>query len=93
MAVIFSEITQVDFRLAKSGLQGGKDGATPTSEIGFEAERYDGDVPKNEILSKITQLIGSVAAPHLWVLGATVEVGVQLVDTITAGARKMALGC
>lgn len=92
LAVIFSKIAQVDFRLAKSGLQGGKDGSTSGSDISFEAKRYDGDIPKNEVLSKITQLIGSSTRPRLWVLGATVEVGAQLVDAIEAAVTQTGLG-
>lgn len=91
LAVIFSAIAHQDFRRAKSGQQGGKDGSTPASEITFEAKRYDNAIPKNEVLSKITQLIAGASPPNLWVLGATVEVGAQLVETLEAATQKVGI--
>lgn len=91
LSVIFTKIAQVDFRLAKAGLQGGKDGSTLSTGISFEAKRYDGPIPKNEVLSKLPQLISNGAPPKLWILGATVEVGTQLADTLMIASDKLGL--
>lgn len=94
LAVILGKIAQQDFRLAKSGLQHGKDGETLSSanHISFEGKRYDAAIPNNEVHSKITQLIGSATPPDLWVLGATVEAGTQMLEPMQAAATKNGIG-
>lgn len=62
------------------------------AEIGFEAKRYDGTIPKKDVLYKIAQLIGSARPPALWVLGATVEVGTQLNDELQAAISQTGIG-
>tara|TARA_R110000868_G_scaffold352856_2_gene614101 strand:- start:187 stop:4839 length:4653 start_codon:yes stop_codon:yes gene_type:complete len=91
LARVLSTISGQDFRLAKSGLQFGKDGETLAStspHISFEAKLYTGDIPATEVHGKITQLIGSSAPPDIWVLGATVEAGTQLLDPMQSAAEK-----
>ena len=89
LAAVLSEICGQDFRLAKSGLQNGKDGATSAADgnhISFEGKLYKTKINDNEVLTKITRLIGSSAPPDLWVLGATVEVSTQLLDSMQPAA-------
>lgn len=91
LARVLSKISGQDFRLAKSGLQLGKDGETLASaslHISFEAKLYNGDIPAIDVHGKITQLIGSSAPPDIWVLGATVEAGTQLLDPMQSAAEK-----
>lgn len=94
LAVILSKITGQDFRLAKSGLQNGKDGETLASDnhISFEAKRYDSKLNDNEVLTKITRLIGSSSPPDVWVLGATIEVSTQLLEPMQKAAAKNGIG-
>jgi hypothetical protein len=90
MAVVLSRITGHDFSLAKSGSQLGKDGsaiASPLS-ISFEGKRYDNKIDDNDILTKITQLAASDTPPEIWILGATVEVSTQTMETAEAAARQ-----
>lgn len=95
LARVLGRISGQDFRLAKSGLQNGKDGATAATvgnHVAFEGKRYDTSIDATDVQAKITQLIASLSPPDLWVLGATVEVGAQLVDTIQSAAAKNGIG-
>lgn len=95
LATVLSKISGQDFRLAKSGLQNGKDGATSATAgnyISFEAKRYDTKINDNEVLTKITRLIGSSTPPDLWILGATVEASTQLLDPMQSAATKNGIG-
>lgn len=91
---ILSKITGVPFRLAGSGSQFGLDGkaAYEDDAVCFEGKRYDGDIPRTEVLSKIAELsigIGDKGDVDLWVLGATQRVRAQLADDARAlGARS-----
>ena len=85
------EISGVPFRLAGSGSQFGVDGkpAYEGDAICFEGKRYDGPVPKNEVLSKIAELSISDTETDIWVLGATSQIRSQLADdTRELGAEK-----
>lgn len=76
------EISGVPFRLSGSGPQFGVD-AKPAYEgdtICFEGKRYDGTVPKNEVLSKIAELSITDTETDIWVLGATSQIRSQLAD-------------
>jgi len=76
------EISGVPFRLARSGSQFGVDGmpAYEGDTICFEGKRYDGTVPRNEVLSKIAELSIHGTETDIWVLGATSQIGSQLAD-------------
>lgn len=76
------EITGVPFRLASSGSQFGVDGkATYDGDaICFEGKRYDGTVPRTEVLSKIAELQINDTETDIWVLGATSQISSQLAD-------------
>jgi len=66
------------FRLARSGLQFGRDAATPDAPfaIAMEAKRYTESVPVQELAGKATLAGFSMAdAIDVWVLAATIEVG------------------
>lgn len=81
------EISGVPFRLAGSGSQFGVDGK-PTYEgdaICFEGKRYDGKLPRTEVLSKIAELSITDNEIDIWVLGATSHIRSQLAD----GARSL----
>lgn len=76
------EISGVPFRLAGSGSQFGVDGK-PVYEgdaICFEGKRYDGTVPRTEVLSKIAELSINDTETDIWVLGATSQIMSQLAD-------------
>ncbi|WP_146010333.1 hypothetical protein [Acidimangrovimonas sediminis] len=94
LAVVLGKIARQDFRLAKSGLQNGMDGATFSSGsfISFEAKRYDTTINDNEVLTKITRLIGSSTPPDLWVLGATKGASTQLLEPMKSAAEKNGIG-
>lgn len=76
------EIAGAPFRLACSGSQFGVDGkATYEGDaICFEGKRYDGPIPRSEVLSKIAELSISDTETDIWVLGATSQIGSQLAD-------------
>ena len=89
LAAIFSGITNKPFRLAGSGSQHGKDGSTlGGGGIAFEAKLYTGKLNKNEVLSKLTELIAAHPPPDLWVLGATIEIKTQITDPLTRTTGK-----
>ncbi|WP_156527609.1 hypothetical protein [Bradyrhizobium stylosanthis] len=91
LAVVLEEISGVPFRLAGSGSQFGLDGkaAYQSDGVCFEGKRYDGDIPRTEVLSKIAELtIGDRGDVDLWVLGATKGVRSQLVDDVRELAQK-----
>ncbi len=87
LAVTLTRIANVPFRLAHSGSQFGLDGKTAyaTDGVYFEGKRYDGRIPRADVLSKIAELsIGDKGDVDLWVLGATTGVGSQLTDDVHA---------
>jgi len=90
IGVTLREISGVPFRLASSGSQFGVDGK-PTYEgdaICFEGKRYDGPVPRTEVLSKIAELSINDTGTDIWVLGATSQIGSQLADDARALGAK-----
>lgn len=91
LAVVLTKISGQDFRLARSGMQNGKDGAT-LGAVAFEAKRYDKKIPDDQVLTKVFQVGAAATPPHLWILGATVEVGTQLAGTLTVGAGRLGVG-
>ena len=93
LASIFSAITKRTFRLAGSGSQHGKDGSgtASTGAIAFEAKLYTGAINKNEVLSKLTEILASHPMPDLWVLGATIEMKTQIADPLERATQKMGI--
>ena len=95
VAVAFTEITGIPFRLAGSGSQYGVDGkpAHESDSICFETKRYDGVIPRNEVLSKIAELsIRDGGNTDLWVLGATSSVNSQLADDVRKLGEEKGIG-
>ena len=85
LSATFTEISGVPFRLAGSGSQFGVDGKATYEDdsVCFEGKRYDDQIPRPEVLTKIAELsIGDKGDIDLWVLGATTEVRAQLVDDV-----------
>lgn len=74
------EISGVPFRLAASGSQFGVDGMSTYEgdAISFEGKRYDGRVPREQILYKIAELTLNGTNTDIWVLGATSQIPTQL---------------
>lgn len=94
VSVVLTRLTNIPFRLATSGFQGGIDGDAlfRTDGVSFEAKRYSGDIPRNEVLSKIVDLARNKnTSDRLWVLGATSEVGAQLASALRDTGEKCAI--
>ena len=95
VAVALTEITGIPFRLAGSGSQYGVDGKSAHRRdcISFEAKRYDGGIPRNEVLSKIAALsISDGGNTDLWVLCATSAVRSQLADDVRKLGKENGIG-
>ena len=93
LAVVLGKITGQEFRLAGSGSQHGKDGEalSSTSHLTFEGKLYTGDIPKNEVLSKATEIIGGTQIPDAWIIGATVVVKPQILGPLQNAFEKNAI--
>lgn len=94
LRLVLTKLTDIPFRIAASGLQGGMDGvaAMPTDPVCFEAKRYSKDIPRTEILTKIIDLSRKEsAADRLWILGATSEVSAQLASAVEEIGDKHAI--
>ncbi|SIQ48494.1 hypothetical protein SAMN05421840_101366 [Shewanella morhuae] len=94
LRIVLTNLTGIPFRLSASGLQGGMDGdaAMPSDSICFEAKRYSGDIPRNEVLTKIADLArDNNAADRLWILGATTEVSSQIARDIQEDGDRNAI--
>ena len=96
LAKVLTKICGQVFRLAKSGFQNGKDGetlATASNHISFEAKLYKSKtLDAKDIHSKITSLIASPVPPDVWILGTTIGVSTQLLETIQPAAEKNGIG-
>lgn len=94
LRLVLTNLTGIPFRLAASGLQGGIDGgaAMPGDPVCFEAKRYSGEIHRNEVLTKISDLTRkNSAADRLWILGATTEISTQLAGDIEADGNNNAI--
>jgi len=92
--VVLTALTNIPFRLAASGLQGGMDGdaALRSDDVSFEAKRYSGDIHRNEVLTKIADFARNKDAPdRLWVLGATTEIPTQLASAVQEDGNRHAV--
>ncbi|EPL09079.1 hypothetical protein [Pseudomonas sp. CF150] len=92
--VVLTTLTNIPFRLATSGLQGGLDGdsAFQNDAVCFEAKRYSGRVSRETVVTKIADLSRvSEAADRLWVLAATSEIGTQLAKALQEDGDKNAI--
>jgi hypothetical protein len=78
VALSLSTLTRLEFRLAKSGTQFGRDASTNTYPfaIAMEAKRYSDGLSLEALLGKLANTLrGSGRAIDLWVLAATVPLG------------------
>lgn len=94
LRLVLTNLTDIPFRLAASGLQGGMDGdaAMSSDPVCFEAKRYSGDIHRNEVLVKIADLSKQTSvADRLWILGATTEINTQLASAIEEDGDKHAI--
>ena len=93
MGTVLSEIADVPFRLAGSGLQFGVDGKSTYADDGicFECKRYKNRVSREEIMSKIGELsIGGIDV-ELWVLCATSQIHSQIADEVSEFGKNSAI--
>lgn len=91
LSATLTAISGVPFRLAGSGSQFGVDAeaAYEDDAVCFEAKRYDDQIPRIEVLTKIAELsIADEGDVDLWVLGATTEVRAQLADDVRKLGEK-----
>lgn len=94
LRIVLTKLTDIPFRLAASGLQGGMDGdaVMPEDAICFEAKRYSNEIHRNEVLVKIADLARKKDLPdRLWVLGATTEVSSQLAAAVKEDGDRNAI--
>ncbi len=94
LGAVLEKVAGQPFRLARSGIQAGRDGDTAavTSHISYECKLYTSALSSADVQAKITQLAGSADPPDVWALAATVEAGSQLVGTLQAAATRFGLG-
>jgi hypothetical protein len=86
VATVVADITGLQIRLAKSGSQFGRDASSPRDAfaIAIEAKRYNSGLRLEDLLGKAS--VAGVALggdTDLWILGATSEVGDDVVRNIS----------
>lgn len=94
LRLALTKLTGISFRLASSGLQGGKDGeaAMSSDPVSFEAKLYAGKIDRKDVLVKIADLARKEnAADRLWLLGATTEISTQLAEQVEEDGNKQAI--
>ena len=87
VAATLAALTDLTFRLAKSGSQFGRDASTPNAPfaIAMEAKRYTDSVSLETLTGKAA--VVGLALEHkcdLWVICATSEVGVDADSKLTS---------
>jgi hypothetical protein len=95
LAGVLTDILKVNFVLAKSGSQQGRDGDTPLSDqaIKFEAKLYGDNVPKEQVLSKLAEIAADERGQtDLWILCSTGTVAAQDVETARNFGRQTGVG-
>jgi hypothetical protein len=94
IAAVLGDLTKRSFALASAGSQHGKDGesALDGGDIVFEAKRYDDEVPKDKLYTKILEIAADrTSTTELYVLAATCPISTQYIATLKAGARRFAM--
>src|SRR6202050_112207 len=95
LAVVLTDILNVQFVLAKAGSQRGRDGDSTLSDqaIKFEAKLYNEAVPKQQVLSKLAEISADEQGQtDLWILGATGPVAAQGVQRAKNVGLQMGVG-
>ena len=90
LASVFSELAQLDFRLARAGLQSGKDGEGSDASrlISYEAKLYSGKLDSESVLAKLPHLAATHRTPDVWALATTSECPPQIQTPIEATAER-----
>lgn len=94
MAAVLTELTRRGFAIASSGSQRGRDGqsALDRGVVLFEAKRYDDALPKERILTKITEIAGdSDSITELFIIGSTGPISAQYVSIMQSAARRFGM--
>jgi hypothetical protein len=94
MAAVLTDLTRRSFAIASSGSQRGRDGqsALDRGVVLFEAKRYDGTLPKEKILTKITEIAGDTeSTPELFIVGATGPIWAQHITLMQSAARRFGM--
>lgn len=95
LAAVLTELTNRSFALASAGSQRGKDGqsALDDNAIMFEAKRYDDEVPKDKLYTKVFEIVADPASrkTELFILGATCAISTQHRATLEDGAREFSI--
>lgn len=89
IAQLLSELTELNFRLAKSGYQAGRDLSSrdfKANVIAVETKRYTSATPLNEreLLGEIAQATFETPDLDLWILVTTRDVDAQLYEKLNA---------
>jgi hypothetical protein len=95
MAAVLTDLTKRSFTLASAGSQHGIDGqsALDGGTIVFEAKRYDSDIPKDKIYTKIFEIAGGEnSAIELYVLAATSPISAQYISAMEQECRQFRTG-
>ncbi len=95
LAAVLTEACGQPFRLASSGSQRGRDGdsAFDAGATYFEAKRYEGKIPKQEISAKLAEVIANDQGQvDTWILGATSPVSAQDAMHFRKLAGKFGIG-
>ncbi|WCM23623.1 hypothetical protein NDK50_22435 [Paraburkholderia bryophila] len=94
MAAVLTDLTRRSFAIASSGSQRGRDGqsALDRGVVLFEAKRYDDTLPKEKILTKITEIAGDTeSTPELFIVGATGPIWAQHISLMQSAARRFGM--
>ena len=94
MAAVLTELTRRSFAIASSGSQRGRDGqsALDRGVVLFEAKRYDDTLPKEKILTKITEIAGDTeSTPELFIVGSTGPISAQHISLMQSAARRFGM--
>lgn len=92
LAAVLTDVTRVNFRIAQSGSQHGKDGQSTDSGVKFEAKLYDKEVSKNDVLNKVAEIgVYDDGRTDLWILGSTGAVPTQVADIIDKLGQRLTI--
>lgn len=94
LAKMLTELTGLNFRLAKSGFQAGRDLSSREfggNVIAVEAKRYGSstELDERELLGEIVQAVNETPDLDLWVLVTTRDVNAQLSERLTAACNLL----
>lgn len=95
IAAVLTEISGMPFRLASSGSQHGRDGESDLDHGAtyFETKLYTTPLPKNEVLSKITEAgVGGDGRVDTWILASTQAVSAQHTTVVRQAAETFGIG-